>query len=157
MIKKTLTYLDYEGVEHTKDFYFSMSQTEFTLLNNQIPGGFDTYLKRIQEDHNEEQLLNLLTTFIVEGYGERTPDGLGFIKEDAQGRKLGKLFLCTEACDNLLTELLEKENNIGAFMTGMMPASIQGKVEAGLKKALAEAETKKTAEDNIVSIQSTVE
>lgn len=140
MIRKTLTYLDYEGEEHTKDFYFSMSQTEFSLLNNTIPGGFESYLKRIQEDHNEEQLLNLLTMFIVEGYGERTPDGLGFVKEDLQGRKLGKLFLCTEACDNLLTELLEKENNIGAFITGMMPKSIQGKVDAGFKKALAEAE-----------------
>lgn len=140
MIRKTLTYLDYEGQEHTKDFYFSMSQTEFSLLNNQIPGGFESYLKRIQEDHNEEKLLDLLTTFIVEGYGERTPDGLGFIKEDAQGRKLGKLFLCTEACDNLITELLEKENNIGAFLTGMMPKSIQGKVESGIKDAMEKAQ-----------------
>ena len=140
MIRKTLTYLDYDGQEHTKDFYFSMSQTEFALLNNQIPGGFDVYLKRIQEDHNEEQLLNLLTMFIVEGYGERTPDGIGFIKEDASGRKLGKLFLCTEACDNLLTDLLEKENNIGAFITGMMPKSIQGKIADNLEKVAAKVE-----------------
>lgn len=140
MIRKTLTYLDYDGNEHTKDFYFSLSQTEISLLNNQIPGGFETYLKRIQEDHNEEQLLNLLTTFIIEGYGERTPDGSGFIKEDAHGRKLGKLFVCTEACDNLLMELLEKENNIGAFITGMMPKSLQGKAEAAFKEAVEKAE-----------------
>ena len=126
MIKRTLTYLDYEGEEHTKDFYFSMNQTEFSLLNTRIPGGYEAYLKRIQEDHDEAKLLELLTTFIVESYGERTPDGLGFIKEDSQGRKLGKLFLCTEACDNLITELLEKENDIGTFLTGILPASIQG-------------------------------
>lgn len=154
MIKKTLTYLDYEGEEHTKDFYFSMSQTEFTLLNNKIPGGFDTYLKRIQEDHNEEKLIDLLTTFIIEGYGERTPDGLGFIKEDIQGRKLGKLFVCTEACDNLITELFEKENNIGAFIIGMLPKSIQGKAEAEFKKVVDDASKDG---DKIVSLPTTTE
>lgn len=154
MIKKTLTYLDYEGTEHTKDFYFSMSQTEFTLLNNKIPGGFDTYLKRIQEDHNEEKLIDLLTTFIIEGYGERTPDGLGFIKEDTQGRKLGKLFVCTEACDNLITELFEKENNIGAFIIGMLPKSIQGKAEAEFKKVVDDASKDG---DKIVSLPTTTE
>ena len=114
MIRKTLTYLDYEGNKHTKDFYFSLSQTEFALLNNRLKGGFESYLKRAQEDHDEDKLLELLTMFIVEGYGIRESDD-DFIKEDEQGRKLGLRFKCTEACDNLLTELMEKENNIGAF------------------------------------------
>lgn len=140
MIKKTLTYLDYEGVEHTKDFYFSMNQTEFALLNNQLPGGFEYYLQKIQQDHDETKLLELLTMFIVEGYGERLMDGLGFSKEDLQGRKLGKLFLSTEACDNLITELLEKENNIGAFLTGMLPAGIRPKIEKGIQEAQAAQE-----------------
>ena len=88
MIKKTLTYLDYEGNEHTKDFYFSMNQTEFSLLNNRIPGGYEAYLKRIQEDHDEAKLLELLTTFIVESYGERTADGLKAAR--ARGRLGGR-------------------------------------------------------------------
>lgn len=138
MIRKTLTYLDYEGQEHTKDFYFSLNQTEFALMNNRLPGGFDAYLKRIQEDHNEEKLLELLTMFIVEGYGIRESDD-DFVKEDEQGRKLGKRFKCTEACDNLITELLEKENNIGAFLTGMLPKSVQGKVNASIDDAMKKA------------------
>lgn len=136
MIRKTLTYLDYEGQEHTKDFYFSLNQTEFALMNNRLPGGFDAYLKRIQEDHNEEKLLELLIMFIVEGYGIRE-SGDDFIKEDDQGRKLGVRFKCTEACDTLITELLEKENNIGAFLIGMLPKSIQSKADAGFKEAMA--------------------
>jgi len=136
MIRKTLTYLDYEGQEHTKDFYFSLSQTEFALMNNRLPGGFESYLKRIQEDHNEEKLLDLLTMFIIEGYGIRESDD-DFVKEDEQGRKLGIRFKCTEACDNLITELLEKENNIGAFLIGMLPKSIQKNADAKLKEAMA--------------------
>lgn len=145
MIKKTLTYHDYEGEEHTKDFYFSLNQTEFTLMNDRLPGGFEYYLQKIQQDHDETKLLELLTMFITESYGERLMDGLGFSKEDLQGRKLGKLFLSTEACDNLITELLEKENNIGAFLTGMLPESIRGKVESGLRKA--EAQEQKVESD----------
>ena len=141
MIKKTLTYQDYDGVEHTKDFYFSMNQTEFALLNNRLPGGFESYLKRIQEDHDETRLLDLLTTFIVEAYGERLPEYEGLVKEDAQGRKLGLMFLRTEACDNLITDLLDTEkNNIGAFLTGMLPDKVRGKVNEGIQKAMAEVE-----------------
>lgn len=147
MIRKTLTYLDYEGQEHTKDFYFSLNQTEFALMNNRLPGGFDAYLKRIQEDHNEEKLLDLLTMFIIEGYGIRLSDD-DFIKEDEQGRKLGLRFKCTEACDNLITELLEKENNIGAFLIGMLPKKIQKNADEKMKEMAA------TAGGNITALPS---
>ena len=138
MIRKTLTYLDYEGQEHTKDFYFSLNQTEFALMNNRMPGGFEAYLKRIQEDHNEEKLLEMLVWFIEEGYGIRMGDD-DFIKEDEVGRKLGKRFRCTEACDKLITELLEKENNIGAFLIGMLPESLKPQAQKNINDAMAKA------------------
>lgn len=135
MIKKTLTYHDFDGEEHTKDFYFSMNQTEFGLLNNRIPGGLENYLKRIQEDKDTTKLLDLLSMFIVESYGDRSDDGALFFKKDSVGRKLGEAFLLTEACDNLMSELLEDENGIAAFLTGMLPTNIRGKVEAGIRDA----------------------
>lgn len=147
MIKKTLTYHDFDGEEHTKDFYFSMNQTEFGLLNNRIPGGLENYLKRIQEDKDTTKLLDLLSMFIVESYGDRSDDGALFFKKDSAGRKLGEAFLLTEACDNLMSDLLEDENGIAAFLTGMLPTNIRGKVEAGIRdaqlKSLAEAEKEK--------------
>lgn len=144
MIRKTLTYKDYEGVEHTKDFYFSLNQTEFALMNNKMPGGFEAYLKRIQEDHNEEKLLEMLVWFIEEGYGIRMGDD-DFIKEDEVGRKLGKRFRCTEACDNLITELLEKENNIGTFLIGMLPESLKPQARKNIDEALAKSRANITA------------
>lgn len=146
MIGKPITYGDYDGLEHTKTFYFSISQTEFALLNNRLPGGFEAYIRRIQEDRDEEKILDLLMMFIVEGYGIRESSD-DFVKEDAQGRKLGLRFKCSEACDNLITELLSKENNIWAFIIGMLPASVQGKVKKGFDEAMANAET-----DNITTL-----
>lgn len=151
MIKKTLTYHDFDGEEHTKDFYFSMNQTEFGLMNNKIPGGLENYLKRVQEDKDSAKLLDLLTMFITESYGERSDDGALFFKKDPKGRKLGEAFLMTEACDNLLTELLENENRIAAFLTGMLPTNIRGKVEEGVREArlsLAESVEPENTVDN---------
>lgn len=148
MIRKTLTYHDFDGEEHTKDFYFSMNQTEFGLMNSKIPGGLENYLKRIQEDKDSTKMLELLTMFITESYGERSDDGALFFKKDSKGRKLGEAFLLTEACDNLMTELLENENRIAAFLTGMLPTNIRGRVEAGIREAQSKySDTETKAED----------
>lgn len=133
MIKKTITYFDFEGKERTDDFFFSLNQLEFTKMNTAIPGGMEAYLEKIQKDNDEDAMLNLVISFITQSYGERTPDGKGFIKKDKEGRPLGDQFICTEACDNLITELLTNENAIASFLTGILPTSVQGKVEEGMK------------------------
>ena len=102
-------------------------------MNTAIPGGMGSYLEKIRKDNNEDALLNLVISFISKSYGERTPDGRGFLKKDREGRPLGDQFLCTEACDNLITELLANENSIASFLTGILPKSVQGKVEEGMK------------------------
>ena len=145
MIAKPLTYHDYDEKEHTKTFFFSINQTEFALLNNRLPNGFEGYITRLMEDHDEEKILDLLMLFIIEGYGIRESSD-DFIKEDDQGRKLGLRFKCSEACDTLIEELLTKENNIWAFIIGMLPAKVQAKVKEGFKNG-----TFKDA-DNIISI-----
>lgn len=139
MIKKTLTYHDYDDELRTKDFYFSMNQTEFGLLNNRIPGGLENYFAKIQEDRDSSKLLDLLVMFITESYGERSADGSTFIKKDPAGHKLGEWFISSEACDNLLTSLLEDENSIAAFLTGIMPIEIREKAEKSFREAQEQA------------------
>lgn len=132
MIYKELPYKDFEGRDRKKTFFFSLSQTEFTILNNRFEGGIEGYIKRIIEDHDEEKLIDVIMLFVVEGYGIRESSD-DFIKEDKEGRKLGNRFKCSEACDNLITELLQKDNDIWAFIIGMLPASVQEKVKAKLE------------------------
>lgn len=146
MIGKKIPYKDYEGVDREKTFYFSINQTEFTMLNNRFEGGLEGYVKRIIENHDEEKIIDLLMLFIVEGYGVRESSD-DFVKEDPQGRKLGMRFKCSEACDNLVEELLTKDNNIWAFIIGMLPASVQEKVKKGFDEA-----TNETEADNIVAM-----
>ena len=145
MIYKTIPYKDYADVEHEKTFFFSLNQAEFTVLNGRLPGGLDGYITKMVEDRDPSKIVELLMMFIVEGYGIRESDD-DFIKEDPQGRKLGLRFKCSEACDNLIMELLKNDNSIWEFIIGMLPKSAQAKAQAAFDDAMA----RKEKEDNKV-------
>ena len=39
MLKKTITYTDYNGAERTEDFYFNLSKAEITEMEMGVKGG----------------------------------------------------------------------------------------------------------------------
>lgn len=39
MLKKTITYKDYNGVERTEDFWFNLNETEITEMELGVHGG----------------------------------------------------------------------------------------------------------------------
>ena len=45
MLKKTITYTDYDGNERTEDFYFNISKAELAELEYSVKGG----LKKMME------------------------------------------------------------------------------------------------------------
>ena len=47
MIKKTITYEDYDGNTRTQDFWFNLSQREIARMEVSTPGGFEAMVKRI--------------------------------------------------------------------------------------------------------------
>ena len=47
MIKKTITYNDYNGVERTEDFYFNLSEAEVMEMELGVTGGMAEMLQRI--------------------------------------------------------------------------------------------------------------
>ena len=39
MLKKTITYTDYDGRERTEDFYFNLNKAELTEMELSVKGG----------------------------------------------------------------------------------------------------------------------
>lgn len=138
MIKKTITYEDYNGNERTKDFYFHMNQVEFSKLNAEIPGGIEKRMQRIIEDRDEDALLLIIDKMVSRGYGE-FDDQEEFTKIGKNGRPLFEKFVNTSAYDNLIIELIKNENNIIEFLRGMMPNSVQERIDNEMKKRQDEA------------------
>ena len=98
MVKKTLTFNDFEGNEITRDSYFNLSKMEFRELDRQIPGGLENMINRIRTEKDQDRMLDLLSILILASYGEKTEDGR-FVKEDRFGRKLSSFFKISEAWD----------------------------------------------------------
>ena len=47
MLKETITYTDYNGVERTEDHYFNLSKAELTEMELSAHGGYGEMLKNI--------------------------------------------------------------------------------------------------------------
>lgn len=134
MIKKTITSEDYEGNERTKDYYFHMNQVEFAKLNGEVPGGLEQRINEIINDRDEDAMLRMIDLLVSRSYGERDAEDGSFTKIGRNGRPLYEKFVNTSAYDSLIIELIKGENNILAFLRGIMPKGIQGKLDEEMKK-----------------------
>lgn len=126
MVKKTVTYPDFEGKEVTKDFYFNLSKMEFRVLDRKIPGGLQNMIDQIMKEKDEDRLIDLLDILILESYGEKAEDGR-FVKEDRYGRRLSSFFKISEAWDVLFMNLVSNENELHEFLMGIVPKDVAEK------------------------------
>ena len=152
MIKKTIKYHDFDGDEREDDFYFSLNQVQFTRINGMFPGGLEAYVAKIAKDKNADEMFRVIDVLVSEAYGERT--GNGFVKVAPNGQKLSEFFTNTEAYDNLLIELMTKEDNLVNFLSGCLNQDAQAKVQAELAKRKAEMQ-KQNAEAKVIPIEGT--
>lgn len=144
MISKTIKYTDFNGNERNEVFYFHLSKPE--LLETYIKGGeeklIDT-LKKALKERDAVTFFDLLKDVIRLGYGEKSEDGKYFTKFDSQGRRLGDLFITSEAYSVLLMDdLFNDITKATEFLMGMFPADIrptQDEIDAALKDVEGEA------------------
>ena len=120
MLKKTITYTDYNDIERTEDFYFNLNKAELTEMELSTKGGMSSLLSDIVNSHNVEKLISIFKQIILKSYGEKSEDGRRFIKTD----ELSKAFEQTEAYSELFIELATNTDSAIAFMNGIMPSSV---------------------------------
>lgn len=121
MYRKVITYENFNGEKKTKPLYFNISKTELTMLQNKVPGGFDEYVQTIFLNGDMPKIAELFENFILMAYGEKTPDGEGFIKK---GGELAKAFKDTAAYDALFDDLTSDENKFTEFIYNVVPREV---------------------------------
>lgn len=139
MLKKTLTFKDFDGNDMTRDFYFNLSKPDMIALETSTPGGLSNHVKNLTEKNDIEGITKFVRKLIVESYGERGEDGFSFIKV-RNGVKLGEMFEQSLAYEALFMELINPEDNGKAFndfLTGIVPADLMAKAQAEQAKFLA--------------------
>lgn len=128
MLRKTITYTDFDDNERTETFYFNLTRAELSLWNLSVDGGLDSYLRTIQEKRNGEQIVNALDAILSRAYGEKSQDGKRLVK----GPEVYKAFTETKAFDSLVMELLTDSDKLAAFIDEIIDADVK-KLNPGLK------------------------
>lgn len=117
MLKKTITYTDYDGNERTEDFYFNISKAELTELQYSVKGGLKNILEKAVQEKDGPTIMQLSKEIVLKAYGVKSNDGRRFMKSE----EITKEFVETEAYVNLFMELATDEKAAIAFAEGVLP------------------------------------
>lgn len=117
MLKKTITYTDYNGVERKEDFYFNLSKAEVTEMELSTEGGLAERIQKIVAAQDAPSIIKIFKKLILDAYGEKSPDGKRFVKS----KELSDAFAQTEAYSNLIMELAVDAKAASDFVNGIVP------------------------------------
>lgn len=120
MLKKTITYTDYNGTERTEDFYFNLTKAEITEMELSVNGGLAQMLNGIIAAQDTPALIKIFKDLIIRAYGIKSPDGKRFIKTD----DIRAEFTQTEAYSQLFMELATNSEEASKFVNGIVPAEL---------------------------------
>lgn len=126
MLKKTITYTDYNGIERTEDFYFNLSKAEIMEMELGVSGGYAEMLKSIVNANDAPTLIKIFKDLVLRAYGEKSADGKRFVKSDA----ISEAFSQTEAYSILFMELATNADEAAKFVNGIVPSDLSQKALA---------------------------
>lgn len=117
MIKKTITYTDYNDIERTEDFYFNLSKAELMEMEMSTAGGMTEMINKIVASMDAPAIIKIFKDLILKAYGEKSADGKRFMKSE----ELSNSFAQTEAYSILFTELATDADKAAEFINGITP------------------------------------
>lgn len=124
MLKKSIKYTDYNGVDREETFYFNLTKAEIMEMELSTVGGLSETIEKIVAAQDTPALVKLFKELILDAYGEKSADGKKFVKVDENGHRLANAFAQTEAYSNLFMELATDAEAASAFVNGIIPADV---------------------------------
>ena len=121
MLKKTITYTDYNEVERTEDFYFNLTKAEIMEMELSTTGGLSEMITRIVNAKDAPAIIKIFKELILKAYGEKSADGKRFIKSP----EISEAFAQTEAYSILFMELSTNADAAAKFVNAIVPAGDQ--------------------------------
>lgn len=132
MIKKTITYTDFNGVERTEDFYFNLTKAEILEMEMGTTGGLAEMITNIVAAQDQPAIIKIFKDLVLRAYGKKSPDGRRFMKSD----EIRDDFAQTEAYSQLFMELATDADAAAKFVNGIVPADVAKQAAATNVKAL---------------------
>jgi hypothetical protein len=125
LIKKTITFENYNGEKETEDFYFNMSKGELVKMQmaaiDQKTESFQDKIEKIGKNLNGKALIEVFDEIILGSIGQRTTDGKKFMKSAA----ITDEFKSSEAYSELIVELCTDDKAAVTFINGLIPKNLR--------------------------------
>lgn len=135
MLKKPITFEDFDGNERTETHYFNLNKGELAKMELTLGDGegYVELLKKIAAAKDPKLIISTFEDFIARSYGVRSEDGQYFYKND----EILARFKASPAYDALLYEMCTDAQASALFVNGVVPASAQyseSELQARLQK-----------------------
>ena len=124
MLKKTIKYTDYNGVERTEDFFFNLNKAEVMEMEMTTEGGMADTIQKIVDAKNVPAIIKIFKELVLKAYGEKSADGKRFVKTD----EIRAAFEQSEPYSIIFMELATDADKAAEFVNGIIPADLAKQV-----------------------------
>lgn len=127
MLKKTITYTDFNGVERTEDLFFNLSKTELMKMELSEDGSMMAFLNKIVNAKDVPNIMKVFDKILLDSYGEVSDDGRHFRKSP----EIRENFKNSQAYDEIFMSFFEEnaEKNMADFINGIIPKDLMDKAK----------------------------
>lgn len=150
MLKKTITYEDWNGKTRTEDFYFNLTRTECAELEFGLGPGksLSSSFQTLIDNNDMGVIVATVKKLLLTAYGVKSDDGRRFIKND----EVREAFEQNPAFDQIYMDLATNAEYAADFLTAILPSNVTEALGANPKKELLNRmqDTMKSGDLNIV-------
>jgi hypothetical protein len=140
MLKKDITFKDFNGQTRTESFYFNLKNSDLLKMELSEAGGFADRVNRIISEQNQKKLFKAFEGFVLASYGEKSPDG----REHLKSKSITRKFTSTNAYSTLLMELAFDAEAGAEFINGIVTKEQLAEVKEMVVKMQAQAAANNT-------------
>lgn len=130
MLKKTITYIDYNDQKRTEDYWFHLTKSELIELDASNEGGLETTIRKIVKETDTKRIVELVKNLVLKSYGEKSADGKRFVKS----KEAAEAFMQTEAYSQLFVDLISDPDQMTAFFKGIIPQDVREQADKMAKE-----------------------
>ena len=140
MLKKNVKFEDFNGNEQEVEIHFNLTKTELSNFYAQFEGGFDQYFAEAVRRGDLETVSMLMLNFIHMSYGQKSPDGLRFVKTEEDLFNFKQSAVYDEVCSTVMKDVDSFLDFVYAIVPSKIGAEAKKETEKVRKQLALEVE-----------------
>ena len=140
MLKKNVKFEDFNGNVQEVEIHFNLTKTELSNFYAQFEGGFDQYFAEAVRRGDLETVSMLMLNFIHMSYGQKSPDGLRFVKTEEDLFNFKQSAVYDEVCSTVMKDVDSFLDFVYAIVPSKIGAEAKKETEKVRKQLALEVE-----------------